>query len=282
MRHALLTLLLLTGCSSDLSPVPEGGFFGETCFIPADGGVFVNGLRVPVPGCAIPPGPTGELDLATLGWSQQGGILVTPPGSAPGTPLPVVLVFHGAGGTGAEARARFALEGPADGGAIFVYPNAIARTWSITPHSSDGNRVDTLLRRLSESYCIDPSRIYIAGFSAGAVFTLYLGCNVPGAFRGMAVVAGTDQRFDRSCCTSPISAILIHGTQDGSIPLAEGQHARDLFVGRDHCALTPAPDDANCQRYTCPVPFAVDYCEWAGDHDVPPWAGTEISRFFSL
>lgn len=280
MRHALLALLL-AGCSSELGSVPDGGLGLATCFIPLDGGVFVKGLSAPVPGCGIAQGPTGELDLATLGWSGQGGVLVVP-SSSPGTPLPAVFVFHGAGGTGAEARARFALEGPADGGAIFVYPNAIQGTWDIRANSLDGRRVDTLLRKLSESYCIDPGRIYIAGFSAGAVFTLYLGCNVPGPFRGMAVVAGTDQRFDRGCCTSSISAMFIHGTQDEAIPLAEGQGARNFTLGRDACGITPAPDDANCQRYSCPAPYAVDYCEWGGDHDVPPWAGAEISRFFSL
>lgn len=279
MRHATLALLLLAACSS--SPAYDGGVV-STCFQPSDGGVFVTGLHAPVPGCTVPPGPTGDLDLATLGWSRQGGVLVVPQGIDAGAPIPVVFVFHGAGGTGADARARFALEGPADGGAIFVYPNAIQGTWDIRAVSLDGRRVDLLLRLLSESYCIDTSRIYMAGFSAGAVFTLYMGCNVPGPFRGMAVVAGTDDRFDRGCCTGTLSALFIHGTQDDVILLSEGQRARDDTLARDSCGLPAVADDANCQSYACPAPYAVDWCQWGGDHDVPPWAGAEISRFFSL
>ncbi len=132
------------------------------------------------------------------------------------------------------------------------------------------------------SYCIDPERIYIAGFSAGAVFTLYLGCNVPGAFRAMAAVAGSDRRFDTSCCTAPISGLFIHGTQDEAIPLLEGQAARSNTLHRDGCSSSPAPDGPRCVGYACPAPYAVDYCEWGGDHDVPDWAGAEIARFFSL
>jgi len=281
LRHALLALLLLTACSSETTALPDGGLFPAACFVPGDGGVFLTGLPAPVPGCAASPGATGVLDLATLGWAKEGGLLVVPP-AAPGTALPVVFAFHGAGGTGDEARTRLALEGPVDGGAILVYPNAIQGTWDITPGSRDGRRVDSLLRLLSRGYCIDPERIYIAGFSAGAVFTLYLGCNVPGAFHAMASVAGSDRRFDTSCCTAPISGLFIHGTQDEAIPLLEGQAARSNTLHRDGCSSSPVPDGPHCVGYACPAPYAVDYCEWGGDHDVPDWAGAEIARFFSL
>ncbi len=281
MHRALLALpFLLAGCSSELDLVPDGGF-PPACFAPSDGGVFARGLSAPVPGCAAPPGTVGVLDLATLGWAPVGGLLVVP-ASDPGTALPVVFVFHGAGGSGAGVRARFALEGPSDGGAILVYPNAVEGTWDITRFSPDGRQVDRLIQLLSERYCIDPDRVYLTGFSAGAVFTLYLGCNVPGAFRGMAAVAGSDSRFDTRCCQGPISAIFIHGTQDSDIPLIEGRRARGHTLARDQCSGSTAPDGPHCVGHACPAPWAVDACEWDGDHDIPDWAGAEISRFFSL
>ena len=282
MRRALFALPLLAACSSESPPLPDGGGPGSGCYLPPDGGVFVRGLQAPVPGCRAAPGPTGEMDLATLGWSVQGGVLVVPPTAAPGHPLPAVFVFHGAYETGQNVRARFGLEGPADGGAVFVYPNAVLGTWDIRPNSLDGQRLDLLLQKLTESYCIDLDRIYIAGFSAGAVFTLYMGCNVPGPFRGMAVVAGTDDRLDRSCCTGSLSAIFIHGTLDDTITLNQGLRARDDTLARDTCSRTPAPDDPNCERFSCPAPLTVDYCEWGGDHDIPPFAGAEVTRFFGL
>ncbi len=282
MRRALLALpLLLAGCSSGPGAAPDGGLFGATCFAPPDGGVFLTGLPAPVPGCTAPPSATGVLDLAALGWAPQGGVLVVPPSTA-GVALPVVFAFHGAGGSGAEARTRFALEGPIDGGAIVVYPNAIQGTWDITRVSGDGRRVDRLIGLLSQHYCVDPERIYIAGFSAGAVFTLYLGCNVPGTFRSIAAVAGTDSRFDTGCCRAPVSGIFIHGTRDETIPIVEGRSARRDTLARDQCSTRSTPDGPNCVGYACPVPWAVEACEWDGDHDIPDWAGAEISRFFSL
>lgn len=177
----------------------------------------------------------------------------------------------------------FNLEASADAGVIFVYPDGAAQlTWDIRPVSADGRNVDNLIRRLSQSYCIDPARIYMAGFSAGAVFTLYLGCNVPGTFRGMASVAGAADRFDLRCCQSGISGIFIHGTQDDTISFTEGQRALDTTLVRDKCDPGALTDDASCQRYSCPVPYAVDFCQWNGGHDVPPFAGAEIVRFFGL
>jgi hypothetical protein len=79
-----------------------------------------------------------------------------------------------------------------------------------------------------------------------------------------------------------MSAMFIHGTMDDTIPISEGQHARNDTLGRDQCGSTPMPDDANCERYSCPAPLAVDYCEWAGDHDIPPFAADEVVRFFDL
>jgi len=124
MRHVLLALPLLAACSSESPSQPDGGVVVLGCYVPPDGGIFVNGLPSPIPGCTTAPGPTGTLDFTTIGWPGF-GVLFVPPTAAPGTPLPAVFVFHGSGGTGEDIRERFGLEGPADGGAIFVYPDAV-------------------------------------------------------------------------------------------------------------------------------------------------------------
>ena len=280
MRHVLLALPLLAACSSGLGSAPDGGPPAVTCAL-QDAGVPSSGLPSPVPGCSAPAGPTGVLDLAALGWGNRGGILVVP-AAPPGAPLPVVFGFHGAGEDGENVRARLALEDPLDGGAIFIYPNASAGTWDIGSSSADSELVFALLDRLASGYCVDPARIYIAGFSAGAVFTLYLGCHDRGTFRAMAVVAGTDARFDRRCCQGALSAIFVHGTQDEAIPFTEGRAALAHLLDRDQCTSTSAADGLHCVAYACPAEYQADFCQWAGDHDVPDWAGWEIARFFSL
>jgi polyhydroxybutyrate depolymerase len=279
MRLCVFLLLLLVACGSE---EPVGKYeVPLACFEPRDGGVFSQGLTAPVPGCALSGWPTGLLDVADAGLSPSGGVLVVPPAAAAGTPLPVVIVFHGAGGSGELTRENLGLDAAADGGAVFVYPNAPRGTWDIGQNSLDGRLVEGLLGRLADRYCIDPAHVYIAGHSAGAVFTLYLGCNVPTAFAGMAVVAGTDVRFDTRCCAGSISALFIHGTNDESISISEGRTALSRTLGRDSCTFSSAPDGPNCVSYECPAPWAVDMCAWSGGHEAPPWAGEEIWRFFS-
>jgi poly(3-hydroxybutyrate) depolymerase len=191
----------------------------------------------------------------------------------------VVFVFHGAGSTGAAAR-TYGLEAAADGGAIFVYPDAVQGTWDVGGRSADARRVELALRRLSETRCIDPDRVFITGFSAGAVFTLFLGCDVPDAFRAMGVIAGSERRFDTRCCHGEISALFIHGTADNTIPLLDGQLARNHTVSRDACSITPEPGASTCETHDCPPPRAVEFCTWPGGHAVPDWAGGEMWRFF--
>jgi dienelactone hydrolase len=281
MLRAGLALLLLVGCVSPLSSVPDGGPGGTSpgaCFVPVDGGVLVARPATPVPGCALGPREGGVLDLGTLGLALQGGLLSIPDAPA-GVPLPVVFVFHGAGGTGAGAR-TYGLEAAADGGAIFVYPDAVQGTWDVGGRSIDARRVELALRRLSETRCIDPDRVFITGFSAGAVFTLFLGCNVPDAFRAMGVIAGSERRFDTRCCRGAISGLFIHGTADDTIPLPDGELARNHTLGRDACSFTPEPGAATCETHDCPAPWAVEFCPWPGGHAVPEWAAAEMWRFF--
>ena len=277
MRLSALPLLLLAACASEELPgVPEGPL---ACYEPQDGGAFSGGLTVPVPGCALSGQPTGVLDLGELGWNRGGGVLVVPPAAAAGTPLPAVIVFHGAGGSGESVRQNLGIEAAADGGAVFIYPSAVRGTWDVGRNAGDGP--DALVGRVAQNYCIDPERIFVAGHSAGAVYALYLGCNVPNAFGGMAVVAGTDGRFDTRCCKGSISAIFIHGTEDEAISIVEGRTARNRTLTRDGCASTSVPNGPNCVSYDCPAQWSVDACEWPGGHEAPSWAGEEIWRFFS-
>jgi polyhydroxybutyrate depolymerase len=279
MCLCVFPLLALVACASE--EPPGGPEFQLACHEPRDGGVFATGLTAPVAGCALSGQPSGVLDLEQLGWLTAGGVLVVPPAAAAGTALPAFIVFHGAGSTGELVRQNLGIEAAADGGAVFVYPNAprASRTWDVGRNAGDGT--DALLRRLTDSYCIDPERIYIAGHSAGAVYTLYLGCNVPSTFGGMAVVAGSDARFDTRCCKGSISAIFIHGTEDEAINIVEGRSARGRTQRRDGCTDTSVPDGPNCVSFDCPAPWSVDACEWLGGHEAPPWAGEEIWRFFS-
>jgi poly(3-hydroxybutyrate) depolymerase len=194
----------------------------------------------------------------------------------------VVFIFHGAGGSGADVREYLTIEAAADGGAIFVYPNAAAGTWDLRKFSPDYRMVQTVLGRLSNEYCIDGQKIFLAGFSAGAVFTLFVGCNAAPVFRALGSIAGTNERFDRRCCTGPISAVLVHGRADDAIPIDQGRSTRSYLLAKDGCGTSPVPDSPECVTYPgCAAGRAVDWCEHPAGHFVPEWAGAELWRFFA-
>ena len=87
------------------------------------------------------------------------------------------------------------------------------------------------------------------GSAPARVFTHWVGCVRSETFRAVAVTAGTDVRFDTSCCSGTLSAILIHGTADTSITYAQGLSARNRLLTTDGCSSTPVPVDGNCDDY---------------------------------
>src|SRR5207342_3368920 len=112
-----------------------------------------------------------------------------------------------------------------DGGAIFAYLDATLGTWALG-QSVDLRHVDTVVRMVGETYCVDQDRIFAAGFSAGAVFAHWVGCMRSQTFRALAATAGTVVRFDTHCCTGTMSAIMIHGMADPAITYQQGLQAR--------------------------------------------------------
>jgi poly(3-hydroxybutyrate) depolymerase len=248
-------------------------------FCPADAGAPPAHQSGSSPGCALRGQPSGVLILNVVDNGLR-GILTVPPPAAEGTELPLVLVFHGAGEDAAAIRSMYGLEDVADGGAVFAYLDSASSTWALG-QSLDLRHVDALVQQVAEGYCVDQDRIFAAGFSAGAVFTHWVGCVRSETFRALAVTAGTDVRFDTACCTGTMSAILVHGMADTSITYAQGQAARTRLLATDRCSPTPVPLDAHCDDYPgCTAGLALEWCGHPGGHEIPDWAAGEVWGFF--
>jgi polyhydroxybutyrate depolymerase len=191
------------------------------------------------------------------GGIERTYLLHLPESSPSGRALPLLLVFHGAGG-GSASMARHAGLAPlavARGYAV-VHPDGLDRRWNDGRGNAEQDDVEfirVLLDSLGRELTVDPRRVYAAGISNGAGFSYRLACDLPGTFAAIAAVAGAPAAVleERCAVTRPVSVIAFQGTRDplmpyegGDVALRRGRvlsapRSAALFAGVDGCA--PAP-----------------------------------------
>lgn len=151
-------------------------------------------------------------------------------------PAPLVIVLHGALGSGLQAENSYGWDHQADDGHFVVaYPDGVHRTW----HVSDGccgpaaaHNVDDvafiarLVQTLSSEVPVDPRRIYATGISNGGALAYRLACDT----RIFAAIGAVSANLLGVCASpAPISLIHIHGTADRTFPYSggPGRHSND-------------------------------------------------------
>jgi len=87
--------------------------------------------------------------------------------------------------------------------------------------------ISALIDRLEATDAADPDRVYVTGLSRGAMMTYRLGCELSRSSRRHRARFGNMATADGSAdvpCTlaRPVSVLAIHGTADGTIPIAGG------------------------------------------------------------
>jgi polyhydroxybutyrate depolymerase len=209
-------------------------------------------------------------------------LVVVPASLDARTRAPVVLGFHGGSGTAEAAHQSYGLA--AEEAALYVYPQAISWpeaggvAWNVDPAGHDLPYFDALLADLAERYCIDPARVFAAGQSNGGFFVNALGCYRPDALRAIASAAGGGPPGQ---CTKGVAAMIIHGSADTTVTLDKGMYSRDYWLAANDCtdAASLPVDPAPCVSYAdCTAP--VLWCEHAGGHPWPDFAGPAIRAFF--
>ena len=149
----------------------------------------------------------------------------------PDRPMPLVLVFHGSGGSGRSIATATRFNDLADKkGFIVVYPNGIDHHWSdgrgvFSQQVDDVSFVSALIAHVRQLRNIDSRRIYATGFSNGGMLTQALACELSDRIAGFVSVAGTlPANLAPSCQPeTPVSVLMINGTSDRSVPYAGGK-----------------------------------------------------------
>jgi polyhydroxybutyrate depolymerase len=157
-----------------------------------------------------------------------------PAGYDPARPAPLVLAFHGGGGS-ADFMAddsRYGLQRQADqSGFIVAFPNGASRlpggrlaTWNAGAccgYARDRNSDDVGFARavagaLEARYAIDTDRVFATGMSNGGMLVHRLACEAADVFRAVASVAGPDATT-RCNPARPVSVLHIHARDDDHV-----------------------------------------------------------------
>jgi polyhydroxybutyrate depolymerase len=155
-----------------------------------------------------------------------------PPGYKPDSPTPLVINLHGYTGTAFSQEELSQMNAKADEeGFIVVNPQAYhdPPTWTGPLLGAEGKPdldfFQLLLETLFREINIDPERVFATGMSNGATMTNTLGCAFSEVFAAIAPVAGGHSGFGICPITRPVSVLVIHGTDDPTIPYygREGQ-----------------------------------------------------------
>jgi polyhydroxybutyrate depolymerase len=256
---ALLCGVLLASGSTRAAPShPISAQTGTPTATPAWPNDGATDHPVASTGCGRAPpvilGATTEQSVAVNPATNDGAATRTywvhvPTGYTAARSTPLLLVFHGGGGTGIGMEAATGFSPFADQrDFLVVYPQGLAysslgpgyTSWAATgPLDTIANGVDDLrfisdlLDALQRLYCVDPQRIYATGFSAGGAMTSFLTCGLTGRLAAFAPMSGDAYQFEGGCHpTHPTSILEFHGAAD---PF-------ELYVG------IPAREDPDWRR----------------------------------
>jgi len=202
----------------------------------------------------LPPGRHG------LSFAEgREAVLVVPEGLPTNAPLPLLVMFHGAGGEAnrvlphlvPHARARRFL---------LLAPQSTHPTWDIVigGHGPDLQRLDGALAEVASHFRIDPLRLAFAGFSDGGSYALSVGLtNGDVASHLIGLSAGFMNTFSQSGAPR---VFLGHGRSDRQLPIETSAHvhARKLLESGYDVTLQP----------------------FDGDHAIVPWVVARAIEFF--
>lgn len=155
-------------------------------------------------------------------------------------PAPLVFAFHGflidskdlmpvySKLNDAAAKHKF----------ILVYPNAIERSWSLTPDKmvKDVAFFDALLKKLTTDYKIDPDRIYVTGMSNGGYFAHFIArerSKVVAAVASHSGALGLQTLFGVKA-DRKFPVMIIHGDKDSIINVKVARENRDKYKKEGH------------------------------------------------
>ena len=197
----------------------------------------------PRPGVA-----TSGTGTRPLGLDARDALLQLPANKA-STPVPLLVLLHGAGGSGAGILRRLGPFASAAGVAVLA-PDSRASTWDAISgkFGTDVPFITRALQRVFDTTAVDPARVSVGGFSDGATYAISLGLVNGELFQ--RVLAFSPGFFVGGGTQGRPRFFISHGTHDPVLPI-------------DRCSRVIVPA---LQQHGYDVTFRT----FDGGHEIPP------------
>ena len=244
---AALSLVFLAGCAggsrSSASPSPSA----VERAAPSAAGAAVSPAATA--SAVASPRPTAVLDEPVFTFDGDARrVRVYRPPTMPAAKVPLLLFLHPSGETPAAAAMETGFDRVAAAeGFIAAFPPSSSNGWAaqVTPGLTD-SPVDQvwltkLLDRLVATEPVDPKRVFVAGFSFGAVMTARLACTIADRIAGAVVVGGAPWIGGECTPSKPVSILFVHGTADSTFRISGARLLADQWRSLDGCELAPSP-----------------------------------------
>lgn len=203
------------------------------------------------------PLPPGRRELGL--FTERDAVIVVPEGLEARKPTPLVVLFHGGGGSAEKILPM--LEAHAEArGFLLLAPQSLHPTWDlvIAGNGPDRARLDLALAVLARHFMLDPTRLAFAGHSDGGSYAMSIGIT-NGDLVSHVIVSSAGFLSVQAQAGTP-RVFLSHGTQDEQIPIDRS--------GRTHSRLLR---DAG---------YDVTYVEYDGPHAYNPGVVRRAVDFF--
>jgi len=160
--------------------------------------------------------PYGETRLK-LSNDDRDGTLYVPPGYKDGTPMPLLMMLHGFGGTAASVRYTFPLAD--EFGVIVIAPESRSLTWGQgTPgFDADVRYLGAAYRHVTDILDVDRTHVALGGQSDGAGYALSMGLAYGDVFNHLMIFAGGLMNPLRRKGMPRI--FIAHGANDQQMPV---------------------------------------------------------------
>jgi len=231
-------------------------------------------IEVDCSGKTAQSGKDETVKLTVKGSSGQRSFIMHVPSTYKGNePVPLLIDYHPIGGSSDGQMRDTKYKALTDKeGVISLYPQGTTKTmgpgWNVGPCCSNDDDLEftrEMIKYVREKACIDPQRIYAAGFSMGGGMSNHVACMMSDVFAAVAPAAMDLNKTNSAQCTKarPISVINFRGTADNVCRYQGGDSGFNdglNFLGAegtfkywaeaDGCTGAPTTNSNGCQEYS--------------------------------